>query len=155
MHQQPAPRLQRWGSVKAGNRVARSETFRQRQKTSTNLFTVQEQQQKSVERLAWNEHSVLDFLHELASSPVWSHRSLMLFPLDSPTRRLAISITHARDFPALITALIVANCCFMLLYDPLQEVCGLAARGLVPRPKGPPAGCGLFPVVSDLPPCLV
>eukprot|EP00966_Prymnesium_polylepis_P266558 6158113-Prymnesium_polylepis.1 len=125
MHQQPAPRLQRWGSVKAGNRIARSETFRCAQhKTSTNLFNVLEQQQhaqKTVERQTWNDHSVLDFIQELASSPAWSHRSLMLFTLESSTRRLAISITHAREFTALITLLIVTNCFFMLLFDPLQE----------------------------------
>ena len=68
----------------------------------------------------WNEHSFHDFLNELIKSPAMSDRSLLLFSLEGPLRRFAISMTHSREFPITITVLIVVNCFFMLLFDPLE-----------------------------------
>ena len=120
--------LPSWGSSRcfeasSSSRIARHVTY-QRQGTSRNLLASATQSSEAVkapETKQWNEHSVLDFLKELTNSPTLSHRSLLLFTLESTTRKLAISITHSREFPTLITLLIVGNCVFLLLFDPLLD----------------------------------
>jgi hypothetical protein len=70
---------------------------------------------------AYRQHTLYDFWTEYRKHASWADRSLLLFTPSSLPRKLAISLTHAREWRFIVNVMILVNCVSMMLVDPVDK----------------------------------